>query len=84
MQVYTAMYAPNTGPFLLLCATVPPLVAMVSMIVIRPIEAPKRKDDTDKSKFSTLYVSRDSGLHIQPVCKMNQGTFTTNVLTCRQ
>ncbi|CAK9214582.1 unnamed protein product [Sphagnum jensenii] len=55
-QVYTAMYAPNTGPFLLLCATVPPLVAMVSMIVIRPIEAPKRKDDTDKSKFSTLYV----------------------------
>ncbi|CAK9212903.1 unnamed protein product [Sphagnum troendelagicum] len=63
-QVYTAMYAPNTGPFLLLCATVPPLVAMVSMIVIRPIEAPKRKDDTDKSKFSTLYVSRDSGLHM--------------------
>ncbi|KAH9531493.1 hypothetical protein CY35_19G041300 [Sphagnum magellanicum] len=55
-QVYTAMYAPNTGPFLLLCATVPPLVAMVSMIVIRPIEAPKRKDDTDKSKFSTLYI----------------------------
>jgi hypothetical protein len=62
------MYAPNTGPFLLLCATVPPLVAMVSMIVIRPIEAPKRKDDTDKSKFSTLYVSRDSGLHMVSFC----------------
>lgn len=58
MQVYTAMYAPYTGPFLLLCATVPPLVAVVSMIVIQPVEAPRRKDESDKSKFSFLYVSQ--------------------------
>lgn len=56
-QVYTAVYAPHTGPFLLLCATVPPLVALVSMVVIRPVEAPKRKDESDKSNFSFLYVS---------------------------
>lgn len=57
LQVYTAVYAPYTGPFLLLCAIVPPLVALVSMIVIRPVEAPRRKDESDKSKFSFLYVS---------------------------
>ncbi|KAG0629114.1 hypothetical protein M758_1G077600 [Ceratodon purpureus] len=55
-QVYTAVYAPYTGPFLLLCAIVPPLVAMLSMVVIRPVEAPRRKDESDKSKFSFLYI----------------------------
>lgn len=55
-QVYTAVYAPYTGPFLLLCATVPPLVAMVSMFVIRPVEVPRRKDESDKSRFSFLYI----------------------------
>lgn len=27
------------------------------MVVIRPVEAPKRKDESDKSNFSFLYVS---------------------------
>jgi hypothetical protein len=29
----------------------------MSMVVIRPVEAPKRKDESDKSNFSFLYVS---------------------------
>eukprot|EP00897_Mesotaenium_endlicherianum_P002778 jgi/Mesen1/2528/ME000161S01583 len=56
-QVYTAVYAPHTGPFLLLCAVVPPLVALLSMFIIRPVDVPQRKDDNDKSRFSFLYVS---------------------------
>ncbi|KAG6554887.1 hypothetical protein Mapa_003471 [Marchantia paleacea] len=54
-QVYTAVYAPNTGPFLLFCASVPPLVAFVSMLIIQPVEAPKQKDESDKLKFKILY-----------------------------
>ncbi|KAJ7544165.1 hypothetical protein O6H91_09G066900 [Diphasiastrum complanatum] len=56
-QVYTAVYAPSTAHFLLFCATVPPLVALLSMLVIRPVEAPKQKDESDKSNFTLLYVA---------------------------
>eukprot|EP00850_Spirogloea_muscicola_P004056 SM000017S02796 [mRNA] locus=s17:307703:312742:+ [translate_table: standard] len=56
-QVYTAIYAPHTGPFLLLCATVPPMMAVLSMLVIRPVaEVPKQKEDSDKARFYFLYI----------------------------
>ncbi|CAM6130018.1 unnamed protein product [Calypogeia fissa] len=55
-QVYTAVYAPSTGPFLLFCACVPPMVAFISMFVIQPIDSPKFKDENDKLKFKILYV----------------------------
>eukprot|EP00271_Cylindrocystis_brebissonii_P007471 TRINITY_DN21046_c0_g1_i1.p1 TRINITY_DN21046_c0_g1~~TRINITY_DN21046_c0_g1_i1.p1 ORF type:complete len:598 (-),score=127.18 TRINITY_DN21046_c0_g1_i1:1375-3168(-) len=56
-QVYTAVYAPNTGPFLFLCAVVPPAMAVAACFVIRPIEeAAGPADDKDKARFSFLYV----------------------------
>lgn len=65
-QVYTAVYAPNTGPFLLLCALVPPIVCLFAMMVIRPIDSSlssssssNRTDDKekDKTRFLFLYVT---------------------------
>ncbi|XP_024524340.1 protein NUCLEAR FUSION DEFECTIVE 4 isoform X1 [Selaginella moellendorffii] len=56
-QVYTAIYAPHTGPFLLFCATFPPMVALVSMLYIRPIDPPRNKDESDDHKFTMLYIT---------------------------
>ncbi|EFJ24061.1 hypothetical protein SELMODRAFT_101779 [Selaginella moellendorffii] len=56
-QVYTAIYAPHTGPFLLFCATFPPMVALVSMLYIRPIDPPRNKDEADDHKFTMLYIT---------------------------
>ena len=57
-QVYTAVYAPHTGPFLFLCAVVPPAVALLATLVIRPIEGvgETKGDEKDKARLTFLYV----------------------------
>ena len=57
-QVYTAVYEPHTGPFLLLCAVVPPAVALLATLVIRPIAGAgeTKGDERDKARFAFLYV----------------------------
>ncbi|CAI5492155.1 unnamed protein product [Closterium sp. Naga37s-1] len=59
-QLYSALYAPHTAPFLLLCALLPPLVALLAMAVIRPMNphllAAARRDTGDNTRFRFLYV----------------------------
>ncbi|CAI6006304.1 unnamed protein product [Closterium sp. NIES-64] len=58
--LYSALYAPHTAPFLLLCALLPPLVALLAMAVIRPMNphllAAAKRDTGDNSRFRFLYV----------------------------
>lgn len=58
-QVYSAVYAPETGRFLLVCAVVPPIMAMLSMFVIRPIpvETKPQAPGSNAPRFKFLYVS---------------------------
>ncbi|CAI5529220.1 unnamed protein product [Closterium sp. Naga37s-1] len=59
-QLYSALYSPHTAPFLLLCALLPPLVALLAMAVIRPMNphllAAAKRDSGDSTRFSFLYV----------------------------
>ncbi|CAI7759849.1 unnamed protein product, partial [Closterium sp. NIES-54] len=59
-QLYSALYAPHTAPFLLLCALLPPLVALLAMAVIRPMNphllAAAKRVSGDSTRFSFLYV----------------------------
>lgn len=57
LQVYSAVYAPETGPFLLVCTVVPPVMAFVSMLVIRPRDPePNPNEAADAARFRFLYV----------------------------